>query len=76
MAETEICYRKFNGEVPSKSTPMGSAGGRPGQREELNGDAGTTRPQLTSLFHGELVSGLSELSQIEAWGLACTPRPI
>lgn len=63
MAETEIGYRKFIGEVPSKLTPMP---GRPGQREERNGDAGTTRPQLTSLFHGELVSGLSELSQIEA----------
>lgn len=59
--------------VPSKSTLTGSAGGRTGQREELNGDAATSRPRLIPLFQGELSSCLSEWSQMEAWGMGfCT----
>lgn len=60
--------------VPSKSILTGSAGGRTGQREELNSDAATSRPQLIPLSQGGLSSCLSEWPQMEVQGFCTYPN--
>lgn len=73
--QKQICCGQLILGCALQINPDCSTGGRTGQREELNGDTATSRPQLIPLFHGEL-SVFQSCLRLRCEALVFVPTPI